>query len=53
MSKYGVKVAVIDELDYEDFRKVLDAIKNIGFEIKIVDNGNAVCQKENVEEKSK
>ena len=50
MSKYGVKVAVIDELDYEDFRKVLDAIKNVGFKIIMIDNGNAVCQKENKDE---
>ena len=44
--KYGVKVTIIDEIDYPEFKEVLDAIESKGYKIKLVDNGNAVCIKE-------
>jgi hypothetical protein len=43
---YGVKVNVISTLDYKDFREILDAIEKLGFKITMVDNGNAVCEKD-------
>ena len=48
MAKDGVKVTVISELDYDDFREVLDAIKGRGYKITMIDNGNAVCEKEDL-----
>jgi len=43
--KYGVKVNIIHEMDYEDFKEILEAIKSKGYIITITDNGNAVCEK--------
>jgi len=43
--KYGVKVSIIDELDYEDFKTICDAIQKLGYSITIADNGNAICEK--------
>jgi len=43
---YGVKVSILNEVDYKDFKEICDAIESKGFSIKIIDNGNAVCTKE-------
>ncbi len=42
---YGVKVNIISTMDYEDFKEILEAIKSKGYEIKMMGNGNAVCEK--------
>lgn len=44
-NKYGVKVTIISTMDYDDFKEILDAIKSKGYNITLVDNGNAVCEK--------
>jgi len=44
--KYGVKVSVIETMDYPEFREILDAISKLGYTITMVDNGNAVCEKQ-------
>lgn len=41
---YGVKVSIISSMDYDDYKKILDAIKSVGYKITIVDNGNAICE---------
>ncbi len=43
---YGVKVNVISTMDYDDFREILDLIKSKGYKITMIENGNAVCEKD-------
>ena len=43
--KYGVKLSVIDELDYNDMELIANAIRELGYKITIIDNGNFVCEK--------
>lgn len=43
--KYGVKVSILSEMDYDDYKTIIEAIKNCGYDITIIDNGNAVCEK--------
>jgi hypothetical protein len=43
--RYGVKVTILSTLDYNDFKEILDAIKDKGYDITLIDNGNAVCEK--------
>lgn len=43
--KYGVKVTIIASMDFNDYIEILDSIKKLGYEIELVDNGNAVCTK--------
>lgn len=45
--KYGVKLTVINTLDYNDMERIANAIRKEGFKIIIVDNGNFVCEKNN------
>ena len=45
-TKRGVKLSVIDEHDYEDFKAICEAIRKLGYKITIADNGNFVCEKE-------
>jgi len=44
--KYGVKITAIDEMDYDDLNIICQAIKKLGYKIKVIDNGNIVCEKE-------
>ena len=44
--KYGVKLSIIEKIDYPEFKEILDAISKLGYKITMVDNGNAVCEKE-------
>ena len=41
----GVKITIIDSMDYVEFKEILDTIHKLGYSILMVDNGNAVCQK--------
>jgi len=38
-----LKIHSFDEFPYKRMREVLDTIENLGFEIKLVDNGNIIC----------
>lgn len=44
--KYGVKLTVIDSLDYDEMEEIANAIRGKGYKITIVDNGNFVCEKD-------
>lgn len=44
--KYGVKLTAIDEMDYDDLNEIVQKIKELGYKIKVIDNGNFVCEKE-------
>jgi hypothetical protein len=48
--KYGIKICVISTLDYIDFKDILDAILERGYTITMADNGNAICEKNPVDE---
>lgn len=48
--KYGVKLTAIDVMDYEDLKVICDAIQKLGYKITIIDNGNFVCEKQEVKE---
>lgn len=41
----GLKLTVIDQHDYEDYREVMDAIIKLCYKATIVDNGNTVLEK--------
>lgn len=43
--KYGVKVSIIETIDYPELKEILDTISKLGYTITMVDNGNAVCEK--------
>lgn len=47
---YGVKLTVIEIFDYDDMEKIANAIRELGYKITVVDNGNFVCEK-NLEDK--
>ena len=51
--KYGVKLTAIDTMDYDDLNIICQAIKNLGYKIEVIDNGNFVCFKEKLEEELK
>ena len=44
--KYGVKLTAIDVMDYDDLNQIAQKIKELGYKIEVVDNGNFVCFKE-------
>lgn len=44
--KLGLKLTVISEIDFPDYREVCDAIIKLGYSAKVIDNGNTVFQKE-------
>ena len=44
--KRGIKLTIIDTIDYEDYRQICDAIKELRYKVVIVDNGNTVFTKE-------
>ena len=44
--KYGVKLTIIDYLDYEELKNIAEAINSLGYKITIVDNGNFICEKQ-------
>ena len=46
MSKYGVKLTAIDIIDYDDLNEIAQKIKELGYKIEVIDNGNFVCTKE-------
>lgn len=43
--KYGVKVSIIETIEYPEFKEILEAIQRLGYTVTMVDNGNAVCEK--------
>ncbi len=43
--KYGVKLTAIDEMDYDDLNEICQAIKELGYKITVIDNGNFICVK--------
>jgi hypothetical protein len=44
IKKYGLKLTIISQADYEDYRRVCDAIIALGFKATVVDNGNTVFE---------
>jgi len=44
--RYGVKLTAIDQMDYDDLNKIAQKIKELGYKIEVIDNGNFVCTKE-------
>ena len=46
--RYGVKVTIISDMDFDDWKEILEAIKAKGYKIDLVENGNAVCIKEDL-----
>ena len=42
---YGIKLTIIDTLDYNDLEKIANAIRKEGYKITIVDNGNFICER--------
>ena len=44
--KYGVKLTAIDVMDYDDLNQIAQLIKEIGYKIEVIDNGNFICFKE-------
>lgn len=45
MTKYGVKLTVIDDMDYEALDEIVKSILKLGYSVRCVDNGNFVCEK--------
>ena len=45
MTKYGVKLTAIDKMDYDDLNEIAQKIKELGYKIEVIDNGNFVCFK--------
>ena len=43
--KGNIKLTVFDSFPYNDLKKVIDAICNLGYDCEFVDNGNIVFQK--------
>jgi hypothetical protein len=43
--KYGLKLTIISQADYADYKEVCDAIIALGYKATIVDNGNTVFAK--------
>lgn len=41
----GLKLTVIDQHDYQDYREVVDTIIKLGYKATIIDNGNTVLEK--------
>jgi len=41
----GLKLTIIDQHDYEDYREVVDAIISLGYKATIIDNGNTILEK--------
>ena len=44
--KYGIKLTAIDVMDYDDLNEIAQKIKELGYKIEVVDNGNFLCIKE-------
>lgn len=44
--KGNIKLNVFDSFPYDDLKKVIEAICNLGYKCEFVDNGNIVFQKE-------
>lgn len=44
--RYGVKLTAIDQMDYDDLNEIAQKIKELGYKIEVIDNGNFVCTKE-------
>ena len=43
--KRGVKVMIIDSMDYENYKEVCDAIIKLGYAGTVVENGVTVFEK--------
>jgi len=46
VTKYGIKLTVIDECDYNALDEIVKAVIKLGYSVRCVDNGNFVCEKE-------
>lgn len=44
--RYGVKLNAIDQMDYDDLNEIAQKIKELGYKIEVIDNGNFVCTKD-------
>lgn len=44
--RYGVKLTAIDKMDYDDLNEIAQKIKELGYNIEVIDNGNFVCTKD-------
>ncbi len=47
--KGNIKLSIFNEFPYEEYKKVCDAICDLGYSCKLVDNGNTVFQKKEKE----
>lgn len=43
--KRGIKLTIIEYVDYDDYKEICDTIKHLGYKITVVDNGNTVFTK--------
>lgn len=43
--KSGLKIITIEVKDYQELKKICDAIANLGYKITFVDDGMIVCEK--------
>ena len=43
--KYGVKITIISEMDSIDFENITTAIRELGYNITMCENGVALCEK--------
>ena len=41
----NIKFTAIDQIDYEDLKLICEKIKELGYKITFVDNGNFVAEK--------
>ena len=39
----GVKVSIIDYMDFDDWMKIGKAIQKLGYKVEVGDNGVAIC----------
>ena len=42
----NIKLNVFNSFPYNDLKKVIEAIENLGYKCEFVDNGNIIFQKE-------
>lgn len=48
--KGNIKLSVFDSFDYQELKKVCDAICSLGYDCMFVDNGNIVFQRKKEQE---
>lgn len=50
MSRQVCKLMVVDTFGYGKLKKILEAIENLGYDIKVSDNGNFLVNEEEGQE---